>query len=116
MRVGEARPHWVHGLGWDFFWLQSALWLAPLALVLAHGYEDPGESPLDLLVFALTAAVLDRPSVRFVVVGLRYNGLPAAAACRTDALHNRPARNRRSLLRHPAARRTMRCRLRARSA
>jgi hypothetical protein len=55
MRTGEARPHWLRGLGWDFFWLQSALWLVPLALVLAHGYEDPGESPLDLLVFALTA-------------------------------------------------------------
>jgi hypothetical protein len=45
----------VRGLGWDVFWLQSALWLAPLALLLAHGYEDPGESPLDWLVFALTA-------------------------------------------------------------
>ena len=55
MRAGEARPHWVRGLGWDVFWLQSALWLVPLALVLAHGHEDPGESPLDLLVFALTA-------------------------------------------------------------
>jgi hypothetical protein len=55
LRAGEARPPWVRGLGWDVFWLQSALWLVPLALVLAHGYEDPGESPLDLLVFALTA-------------------------------------------------------------
>ena len=53
-RVGEARP-WVRSLAWDAFWLQSALWLAPLALLLAHGYEDPSESPLDLLVFGLTA-------------------------------------------------------------
>ena len=54
-RAREALPHWVRGLGWDFFWLQSALWLVPLVLVLAHGYDDPGESPLDLLIFALTA-------------------------------------------------------------
>ena len=51
----EARPPWVRGLAWDAFWLQSALWLVPLALLLAYGNEDPGESPLDLLVFALTA-------------------------------------------------------------
>jgi len=53
--LGKARVRWVHGLEWDAFWLQSALWLVPLALVLAHGYEDPTESPLDLLVFLLTA-------------------------------------------------------------
>lgn len=53
--VGEARRPWVRSLAWDAFWLQSALWLAPLALLLAYGYEDPGESPLDLLVFGLTA-------------------------------------------------------------
>ena len=54
-RVGEARPPWVRNLAWDAFWLQSALWLVPLALVLADGDEDAGESPLDLLVFTLTA-------------------------------------------------------------
>jgi hypothetical protein len=53
--LGKARVPWVHGLEWDAFWLQSALWLMPLALVLAHGYEDPTESPLDVLVFVLTA-------------------------------------------------------------
>jgi len=53
--VGEVRAPWVRGLAWDAFWLQSALWLAPLALLLAHGHEDPGESPLDLLIFGLTA-------------------------------------------------------------
>jgi hypothetical protein len=45
----------VSGLAWDAFWLQSALWLVPLALLLAYGYEDPTDSPLDWLVFGLTA-------------------------------------------------------------
>jgi hypothetical protein len=54
-RVGRARGPWVNGLAWDALWLQSALWLAPLAVLLAYGYEDPDDSPLDLLVFALTA-------------------------------------------------------------
>jgi len=51
----EIRAAWVHGLAWDSFWLQSALWLAPVAVVLAYDHEDPGESPLDWLVFGLTA-------------------------------------------------------------
>lgn len=46
---------WVRGFAWDALWLQSALWLAPLALLLAHGHDDPADGPLDLLVFALTA-------------------------------------------------------------
>lgn len=54
-RSGEMRARWVRGLVWDGFWLQSALWLAPLALLLASGYEDPEESPLDWLIFGLTA-------------------------------------------------------------
>ena len=54
-RVCATRKPWVRSLAWDAFWLQSALWLAPLVLLLAQGYEDPSESPLDLLVFALTA-------------------------------------------------------------
>lgn len=33
----------------------SALWLAPIVLVLVHGYSDPESSPLDLLYFGLTA-------------------------------------------------------------
>lgn len=53
--LGAVRAPWVHGVTWDTFWLQSALWLAPLALLLAHGYEDPSESPLDLLAFGLAA-------------------------------------------------------------
>ena len=46
---------WVHSLAWDGLWLQSALWLAPLALLLAHRYADPAGSPLDILYFGLTA-------------------------------------------------------------
>jgi len=33
----------------------SAIWLAPLVLLLAHGYSNPESSPLDLLYFGLTA-------------------------------------------------------------
>jgi TonB family protein len=33
----------------------SALWLAPIVLLLVHGYSDPESSPLDLFYFGLTA-------------------------------------------------------------
>ena len=33
----------------------SALWLAPIILLLVHGYSDAESSPLDLLYFGLTA-------------------------------------------------------------
>jgi TonB family protein len=33
----------------------SAIWLAPIVLLLAHGYSNPESSPLDLLYFGLTA-------------------------------------------------------------
>jgi hypothetical protein len=46
---------WVRSAAWDLVWLQSALWLAPLAVLLALGFDDPTESPLDTLFFALTA-------------------------------------------------------------
>jgi len=46
---------WVRGPAWDGFWMLSALWLAPMAVWLAHGYSDPESSPLDLLYFGLTA-------------------------------------------------------------
>jgi hypothetical protein len=55
VRAGTARARRAGGITWDTLWLQSALWLAPLALLLAHGYADPGQSPLDMLVFGLTA-------------------------------------------------------------
>jgi hypothetical protein len=44
---------WVRGPAWDGVLMLSALWLAPLALWLAHGYADPASSPLDLLYTAL---------------------------------------------------------------
>ncbi len=46
---------WVRGPAWDGVWMQSALWLAPLALWLARGHADPESSPLDLLYLGLTA-------------------------------------------------------------
>ena len=54
-RAEKTRTPWVRSVVWDSFWLQSGLWLAPLALLLGYGHEDPGESPLDWLVFGLTA-------------------------------------------------------------
>ncbi|HEX5123249.1 MAG TPA: hypothetical protein VFV97_08365 [Rhodanobacteraceae bacterium] len=51
----QARSPWLRGVLWDGFWMQSALWLAPLALWLASGYSDPAKSPLDALYFGLTA-------------------------------------------------------------
>ena len=46
---------WLRSPAWDVFWMHSALWLAPLVLWLAHGYDDPESSPLDMLYFGLTA-------------------------------------------------------------
>jgi TonB family protein len=46
---------WVRGPLWDGFWMHSALWLAPIVLLLVHGYSNPESSPLDLLYFGLTA-------------------------------------------------------------
>lgn len=51
----SVRSPWLRGAIWDGFWMQSALWLAPIALWLAYGYSDPAKSPLDLLYFGLTA-------------------------------------------------------------
>ena len=61
--IGAAAPKarkssslpWVRGPLWDGFWILSALWLAPIVLLLAHGYSNPESSPLDLLYFGLTA-------------------------------------------------------------
>jgi hypothetical protein len=55
MPAGGARVPWIRGFAWDVLWLQSALWLVPLGLLLAHGYADATESPLDFLCFGLTA-------------------------------------------------------------
>lgn len=46
---------WVQSPAWDGMWILSALWLAPLALLLAAGHPDPGSGPLDALYFAITA-------------------------------------------------------------
>ena len=47
---------WVRGPVWDVFWMQSALWLMPLALWLVSGAsDDPESSPLDSLYCGLTA-------------------------------------------------------------
>jgi len=51
----QARSPWVRGPVWDGFWMLSALWLAPIVLWLASGYDDPESSPLDFLYFGLTA-------------------------------------------------------------
>ena len=60
--IGPAAPWarkwssaWVRGPLWDGLWILSALWLAPIVLLLAHGYSNPESSPLDLLYFGLTA-------------------------------------------------------------
>jgi TonB family protein len=62
LEIGTAAPlvrkcssAWVCGPLWDGFWMLSALWLAPIVLLLVHGYSDPESSPLDLLYFGLTA-------------------------------------------------------------
>jgi TonB family protein len=62
LEIGAAAPWvrkwstaWVRGPLWDGFWILSALWLAPIVLLLAHGYSNPETSPLDLLYFGLTA-------------------------------------------------------------
>lgn len=46
---------WIRSAAWDALWIQSAFWLVPLAFLLARGHEDPAQSPLDALFFALTA-------------------------------------------------------------
>jgi len=63
LEIGTAAPWvrkwssspWVRGPVWDGFWMLSALWLAPVVVLLARGYSNPESSPLDLLYFGLTA-------------------------------------------------------------
>jgi hypothetical protein len=50
-----VRSPWLRGVVWDGFWMQSALWLVPVALWLAYGYSNPAKGPLDILYFGLTA-------------------------------------------------------------
>src|SRR6266478_4459076 len=53
--VRKCSSPWVRGPVWDGFWMLSALWLAPIVLLLVRGYSNPESSPLDLLYFGLTA-------------------------------------------------------------
>src|SRR5438045_7595450 len=60
--IGAAAPWmrkcssaWVRGPLWDGFWMLSALWLAPIVLLLAQGYSNPQCSRCELLYFGLTA-------------------------------------------------------------
>src|SRR5688572_9350404 len=55
VRTNDLRGHWIHGRVWDAVWIQSALWLLPLAFLLSNGYGDLDGSPFDVLVFGLTA-------------------------------------------------------------
>ena len=45
---------WIKSPAWDLVWVLNPLWLAPLVLLLARGYEDVRASPVDALFFALT--------------------------------------------------------------
>src|SRR4030095_9219859 len=62
LEIGTAAPWvrkwasaWVRGPVWDGFWMLSALWLAPIVLLLVPGYSYSESGPLDLLYFGLTA-------------------------------------------------------------
>ncbi len=44
---------WIKSPAWDLVWVLNALWLTPLALLLAWGHDDARASPLDGLFFAL---------------------------------------------------------------
>jgi hypothetical protein len=46
---------WLRRGGWDAVWIQSALWLTPLVLLLARGGTDPREGLLDATYCWLTA-------------------------------------------------------------
>jgi len=56
--MAEAPPstpiRWIKSPAWDLVWVLNALWLAPLAFLLAHGHEHVRTSPVDMLFFALT--------------------------------------------------------------
>ena len=51
----RAGSPWIRGPVWDGFWMQSALWLAPIVFWLASGWANPESSPLDVFYFGLTA-------------------------------------------------------------
>lgn len=51
--AGKPTTRWIRSPAWDLVWVLNALWLAPLALVLAQGHDDVRGSPVDGLFFAL---------------------------------------------------------------
>lgn len=51
-RVSAPRG-WVRSPAWDLFWLHAPAWMAPLALVLSHGWPSPDDSPLSTLYLVL---------------------------------------------------------------
>ncbi len=51
--LGSVHPRWIKSPAWDLVWILNALWLAPLVLLLARGYDDARASPVDGLFFAL---------------------------------------------------------------
>ena len=108
--------NWVRSFAWDALWLQSALWLAPLALLLARGHEDPSQSPLDLMVFGFTALFWIAPPLRFDLAGLR-DRRPTGRCCAPIRCASPWSR---SPSRRPASpscsRATTSCRTRARNA
>lgn len=48
-RIAPVR--WIKSPAWDLVWVLNALWLAPLVLLLARGYDDVRASPVDGLFF-----------------------------------------------------------------
>jgi hypothetical protein len=44
---------WIKSPAWDVVWILNALWLGPLILLLAQGYDDVRASPVDGVFFAL---------------------------------------------------------------
>src|SRR2546429_668906 len=89
--IGTAAPWvrkcsslWVRGPVWDGFWMLSALWLAPIVLLLVHGYSNPESSPLDLLYLGLTALFWDRPPIVEHLSRVLHGSVPAAPARAAD--------------------------------
>jgi len=50
-------PGWIRTPAWDLVWILNPLWLAPLVLLLARGYDDVRASPVDGLFFACTVVL-----------------------------------------------------------
>ena len=53
----SSRGRWIRSPGWDLVWILNPLWSIPLVLVLARGYDDARNSPVDGLFFTLTVAL-----------------------------------------------------------